>query len=264
MSGHGGGKHTPRKRFGQHFLVDTQVVHDIISAVHPLRDDCVVEIGPGLAALTGPLLERLDHLHVVEIDRDIVNRLKRGYAAERLTVHQGDALDFDFGCLVRGGKPLRIVGNLPYNISTPLLFHLGRFAAQTSDMYFMLQAEVIDRMVALPGSSDYGRLSVMLQFRYDMERLLDVPPDAFDPPPKVHSAVVRMIPKPVAALPVVDMEKFEHVVRTAFSLRRKMLRNTLGGMFDVAQLEALGVAPTARAEELPGEAFVRLAQALRI
>jgi 16S rRNA (adenine1518-N6/adenine1519-N6)-dimethyltransferase len=249
--------HIPRKRFGQHFLVDQQVIGDIVSAIRPVRTDTMIEIGPGLAAITAPLLEKLDRLHVVEIDRDIIARLKKKYPAERLTIHEGDALEFDFGAL---GERLRIVGNLPYNISTPILFHLANFAGRTIDMHFMLQKEVVDRMVAEPGSGDYGRLSVMLQFRFHMESVLDVPPEAFDPPPKVESAVVRMIPKAVADLPDVDPARFETLVAAAFSQRRKMVRNTLKAFFDEAQLQALGIVPTARAEELPLDAFVRLAR----
>ena len=254
--------HIPRKRFGQHFLNDSQVIGDIVSAIQPKRDDCMVEIGPGLAAITDPLAARLAHLHVVEIDRDIIARLKKRFSAERLTIHQGDALDFDFASIVPPGKLLRIVGNLPYNISTPLLFHLSTYAEKTWDMHFMLQKEVVDRMVAAPGEGDYSRLSVMLQFRYEMENLLDVPPEAFDPPPKVNSAIVRMIPKPASSLPVVNSDKFALVVKTAFSQRRKMLRNTLRCLFSLEQMEALAIPLTARAEELPGDAFVRLAQSL--
>ena len=263
--------HIPRKRFGQHFLVDPQVIGDIVSAIGPQRTDTLVEIGPGLAAITEPLLARLDRLHVVEIDRDIIARLKKRFEPARLAIHEGDALAFDFASLAdpaatAAGKPsLRIVGNLPYNISTPILFHLAGFAEQTIDMHFMLQKEVVDRMVAEPAGGDYGRLSVMLQYRFHMENLLDVPPDAFDPPPKVDSAVVRMIPKAAAELPAVDPEVFGRVVAAAFSQRRKMLRNTLKDVVtgDVsAVLEGLGIAPTARAEELPGDAFVRLAQAV--
>ena len=263
--------HIPRKRFGQHFLVDGQVIADIVSAIGPQRSDTLVEIGPGLAAITEPLYARVDHLHVVEIDRDIIARLKKRFDPARLSIHEGDALAFDFGALAdpvskAAGKPsLRIVGNLPYNISTPILFHLATYAEQTIDMHFMLQKEVIDRMVAAPASGDYGRLSVMLQFRFHMENLLDVPPDAFDPPPRVDSAVVRMIPKAVGDLPELDPLVFSQVVAAAFSQRRKMLRNTLKDVFpgDVsAALQALDIAPTARAEELPGEAFVRLARAV--
>jgi 16S rRNA (adenine1518-N6/adenine1519-N6)-dimethyltransferase len=263
--------HIARKRFGQHFLVDPQVIADIVSAIGPQRADTLVEIGPGLAAITEPLYARLDRLHVVEIDRDIIGRLKKRFDPARLEIHQGDALAFDFGALAdpalsAAGKPsLRIVGNLPYNISTPILFHLAAFAEQTIDMHFMLQKEVVDRMVAEPAGGDYGRLSVMLQFRFHMENLLDVPPEAFDPPPRVDSAVVRMIPKAVAELPAVDPTVFSQVVAAAFSQRRKMLRNTLKDLFPGEVSEALArldISPTARAEELSGEAFVRLAQAV--
>jgi 16S rRNA (adenine1518-N6/adenine1519-N6)-dimethyltransferase len=261
--------HIPRKRFGQHFLVDGQVIADIVSVIGPQRGDKLIEIGPGLAAITEPLYARVDHLHVVEIDRDIIAKLKKRFDPARLSIHEGDALAFDFGALAdpAADRPsLRIVGNLPYNISTPILFHLANFAEQTLDMHFMLQKEVVDRMVAEPGGGDYSRLSVMLQFRFHMESLLDVPPEAFDPPPKVDSAVVRMIPKAASELPDVDTACFEKVVATAFSQRRKMLRNTLRELFPdnvSALLESLGIAPTARAEELPGEAFVRLANAFQ-
>ena len=250
--------HIPRKRFGQHFLVDQQVIADIVSAIRPGRADTMIEIGPGLAAITAPLLDKLDHLHVVEIDRDIIARLKKKYPPERLSIHEGDALEFDFGAI---GERLRIVGNLPYNISTPILFHLAEYAERTLDMHFMLQKEVVDRMVAEPGSSDYGRLSVMLQFRFHMESVLDVPPEAFDPPPKVESAVVRMIPRAAADLPSVDPARFEALVAAAFSQRRKMIRNTMKAHFSEAQLSALDIVPTARAEELSLASFVRMAQA---
>ena len=202
-------KHVARKRFGQNFLVDAQVIGEIVAAVAPRRDDLVVEIGPGLGALTGPLLGRLDHLHVVEIDRDIVARLRKHYSPERLTIHEGDALAFDFGALAdSAGKKLSVVGNLPYNISTPLLFHLAQFADRTREMHFMLQKEVVERMVAEPGTADYGRLSVMLQYRFVMDWLLDVPPESFDPAPKVDSAVVRLIPRAQDELTVRDEARF--------------------------------------------------------
>jgi 16S rRNA (adenine1518-N6/adenine1519-N6)-dimethyltransferase len=177
--------HLARKRFGQHFLVDQQIIADIVDLLAVRRDDLLVEIGPGLGALTNPLLTRLDHLQVVEIDRDIIARLRQGFSPEKLTVHSGDALVFDFGQLARdAGAGLRVVGNLPYNISTPLLFHLAGFAHRVRDMHFMLQKEVVERMVAVPGSSEFGRLSVMLQYRFVMDRLLDVPPEAFNPVPQ--------------------------------------------------------------------------------
>lgn len=252
--------HRARKRFGQNFLVDRGLVGDIVNAVAPRREDCVVEIGPGLGALTEPLLARVDHLHVVEIDRDLVARLRRRFPAERLTVNEGDALSFDFASLPRAaGSYLKIVGNLPYNISTPLLFHLADFADSVRDMHFMLQREVVERMVAEPGSSDYGRLTVMLGYRFVIDWLLDAPPEAFDPPPKVHSAVVRLIPRPAADRQATDEALFARVVAAAFGQRRKMLRNTLKGIVSDAGFAALDIDPTHRAEELPLADYVRLA-----
>ncbi|NWG30552.1 MAG: 16S rRNA (adenine(1518)-N(6)/adenine(1519)-N(6))-dimethyltransferase RsmA [Rhodocyclaceae bacterium] len=254
--------HQPRKRFGQNFLVSPGVVRKIVAAIAPRPGDTVIEIGPGLGALTGPLLEKLDHLHVVEIDRDLIAHLQTRFPPERLTIHEGDALRFDFGAL-KGAGPLKIVGNLPYNISTPLLFHLARFADQVAEMHFMLQKEVVDRMVALPGSADYGRLSVMLQYRFRMERLFVVPPGAFDPPPKVDSAIVRLIPKKLGAGETArDEALFGRLVATAFSQRRKMLRNTLQDFGGEALLTAQGIAPTARAETLSVADYLRLANAL--
>jgi 16S rRNA (adenine1518-N6/adenine1519-N6)-dimethyltransferase len=279
-------EHRARKRFGQNFLVSPGVIRNIVEAIAPQRGDCVVEIGPGLGALTEPLLERLDHLHVVEIDRDLIARLKDRYQADRLSIHEGDALDFDFGEIGKtGDRPrfsdqegadtvsssekrglspvfLRIVGNLPYNISTPLLFHLAGYAASVRDMHFMLQKEVVDRMVADPGTADYGRLSVMLQYRFHMERLFIVPPGAFHPAPKVDSAIVRLIPKPAAELTARDEALLAKLVLAAFGQRRKMLRNNLREFVDEAGLEAVGIKPTARAEELAVEDYIRLANAL--
>jgi 16S rRNA (adenine1518-N6/adenine1519-N6)-dimethyltransferase len=239
--------HTARKRFGQNFLVDEGVIQAIIHAIHPQPGETVVEIGPGLGALTAPLLQRLPHLHVVELDRDLVARLRRTWPVERLTVHEGDALKFDFSQL---GSDLRIVGNLPYNISSPLLFHLLAFAPCIRDMHFMLQKEVVARMVAAPSTSDYGRLSVMLQRSCHLEWLLDVPPGSFSPPPKVDSAVVRLIPKNAGEMPALDEALFARVVATAFSQRRKTLRNTLGGMLGASDLMQLGIDPGLRAESL--------------
>ncbi len=266
MSEHQG--HTARKRFGQNFLVSPGIVRKIIGAIAPKPADLVVEIGPGLGALTAPLLECVDHLHVVEIDRDLIARLKTTYPPERLTIHEGDALEFDFATL---GSQLRIVGNLPYNISTPLLFHLAAYAGRVRDMHFMLQKEVVDRMVAEPGGSDYGRLSVMLQYRFEMERLFVVPPGAFNPAPKVDSAIVRLIPRKLmrsgipgdgAGATAMSEETFARVVTAAFSQRRKMLRNTLRELIGEDGLAALGIKPTARAEELSVADYVRLADAL--
>ena len=254
--------HRARKRFGQHFLVDRDVIADIVGCLALQDGDQVVEIGPGLGALTGPLLQRLSHLHVVEIDRDIIARLQQRYHPDRLTIHAGDALLFDFaGLACAAGGRLRIVGNLPYNISTPLLFHLARFAGLIGDMHFMLQREVVERMVAVPGSSAFGRLSVMLQYRFGMEALLQVPPEAFDPVPRVDSTVVRLIPRPAEELVARDERRFAALVAAAFAQRRKMLRNSLGGLVEDAQLAALGLASSCRAEELSVADFVRLANA---
>ncbi len=249
-------KHIPRKRFGQNFLVSAGVIANIVDAIQPQCGDLMVEIGPGLAALTAPLLARLDHLHVVEIDRDLIARLKESFPPERLTIHEGDALAFDFATL---GDQLRVVGNLPYNISTPLLFHLAESAAIVRDMHFMLQKEVVDRMVASPGGAEYGRLSVMLQYRYEMERLFLVPPDAFKPAPKVESAIVRLLPRPLSALGARDTTVFSRVVMAAFSQRRKMLRNTLRALIGESALTELGITPTRRAEELAVADYVRIA-----
>jgi 16S rRNA (adenine1518-N6/adenine1519-N6)-dimethyltransferase len=254
-------KHIPRKRFGQNFLTDDTVLFDIIRAIDPQPGDAMVEIGPGLAAMTRLLLEHLDHLHVVELDRDLVERLKKGFDPKRLTVHAGDALKFDFAQLAPEGGKLRVVGNLPYNISSPLLFHLAGIAPRVRDQHFMLQKEVVERMVAEPGSKTYGRLSVMLQWRYHMELLFVVPPTAFDPPPQVDSAIVRMIPlaKPLPC----DAHKLEQVVQKAFSQRRKVIRNCLSGMFSEAELIDAGIDPQARPEAVPVEGYVTLANRLR-
>jgi 16S rRNA (adenine1518-N6/adenine1519-N6)-dimethyltransferase len=251
--------HVARKRFGQNFLVDSGIIGAIVSAIDPQRGDTVVEIGPGLGAITEPLMARLDHLHVVEIDRDLITRLKKQHPPARMTIHEGDALAFDFASI---GKDLRLVGNLPYNISTPLLFHLAEYVGVVRDMHFMLQKEVVERMVAVPGDGDFGRLSVMLQYRFHLEWLIDVPPESFDPPPKVQSAVVRLIPKDVAELTAKDMTQFSRIVQTAFAQRRKMLRNTLKGVLDDAGFAALGISPTLRPEDLAVDEYVRIANYL--
>jgi 16S rRNA (adenine1518-N6/adenine1519-N6)-dimethyltransferase len=251
-------KHVARKRFGQNFLTDDNVLYNIIATIAPRRGEVMVEIGPGLAAMTALLLKELDHMHVVELDRDLVARLEKSYPRERLTVHAGDALKFDFGSIpVPAGQKLRVVGNLPYNISSPLLFHLAEYAQQVEDQHFMLQKEVVERMVAEPGSKVYGRLSVMLQWRYDMELMFVVPPTAFDPPPQVDSAIVRMIPKraPLA----VDGARLAQVVQKAFSQRRKVIRNCVAGMFTEAQLVEAGIDPGARPETVGLEQYVALA-----
>ena len=261
-------KHIARKRFGQHFLTDRLIIQGIVEAIAPLPGQPMVEIGPGLAALTHPLLERLDHLTVIELDRDLARQLR---SHPRLTVIESDVLRVDFRQLALQmnaaseadevakdtAKKIRVVGNLPYNISTPILFHLLDAVDVIEDQHFMLQKEVIDRMVAAPSTSDYGRLSVMLQWRYAMENVLYVPPQSFDPPPRVDSAIVRMVPhaEPVA----LDVKLLSELVRVAFSQRRKLLRHTLGkwleqkgfsGDFDVKR----------RAEEVPVAEYLALTQ----
>ncbi len=250
-------KHQARKRFGQHFLADRGVVEDIVDAIDPRPGEALVEIGPGLGALTLPILERSQRLCVVELDRDLAERLRRNPALE---VIESDALKVDFAALAASREhKLRLVGNLPYNISTPILFHLLPAAAAVQDQHFMLQKEVVDRMAAAPATKAYGRLSVMLQWRYHIESLFDVPPHAFEPPPRVDSSVVRMLPWPEPA--ALDAALLEELVQVAFSQRRKLLRHTLGrwlearawgGEFDVQR----------RAEEVPVAEFVALAQGL--
>ena len=251
-------KHVARKRFGQNFLTDDHVLNNIIDAIAPRRGETMVEIGPGLAAMTALLLKSLDHMHVVELDRDLVARLEKVYPRERLTVHSGDALKFDFGSIpVPEGQKLRIVGNLPYNISSPLLFHLAEFAHLVEDQHFMLQKEVVERMVAEPGTKAYSRLSVMLQWRYDMAMLFIVPPTAFDPPPQVDSAIVRMVP--TRRQLSCDGKRLEAVVAKAFSQRRKVIRNCVAGMFTEAQLVEAGIDPGVRPEAVSLEQYVALA-----
>ncbi len=249
--------HAPRKRFGQNFLKDAAVISRIVDTIHPQTADKMVEIGPGLGALTFPLLDRLEHLDVVEIDRDIVVHLSTRIPKGKLTIHQTDALKFDFSSL---GKNLRIVGNLPYNISTPLLFHLSGFSDAIRDMHFMLQKEVVDRMVAEPSTSDYGRLSVMLQHRFHMEKCFEVPPECFYPAPKVTSAIVRMIP--LESCMAKSDALFSRIVSAAFSQRRKTLRNTLKGILDQDGFEALSIDSGARAENLSVSDFASIANYL--
>ena len=241
--------HRPRKRFGQHFLHDAAVVRRIVEAVAPSADDFIVEIGPGEGVLTRPLAARAARLEAIEIDRDLAAAL----AAERIKVHVADALEFDFGALPPGA---RVVGNLPYNISTPLLFHLARFADRLRDLHFMLQREVVERMVAPPSTAAYGRLSVMLQARFTMQKLFRVAAGAFRPPPQVESAVVRLVPlaEPLDR----DVEDFAELVRRAFSARRKTLRNALG--LPAEALEALGIDARLRPENLSPADYVRIAR----
>jgi len=267
--------HKAKKKFGQNFLVDEQIIGDIISTICPEPEDNMVEIGPGLGALTRPLLKKLNHLHVVEIDRDIIARLEHDYPQDnppnplfqrggtskpKLTIHAGDALEFDIATLP---APLRIVGNLPYNISSPLLFHFAAYAERIRDMHFMLQNEVVERMVAEPSTPAYGRLSVMLQYRFQMEKLLDVPPESFRPAPKVNSAIVRMLPLPVSEIAVRNEKLFAAIVRTAFGQRRKTLRNTLRSYLSEEDFEKLGINAQLRAENLAVMEFAKVANYLR-
>ena len=247
--------HRPRKRFSQNFLTDESAIGAIVAAIAPRAGDRMVEIGPGLAALTRPLARTVKPLHVVEIDRDIVARLRAEFG-DALVIHAGDALEFDFASL---GPGLRVVGNLPYHISSPLLFHLAEHAAAIADMHVMLQAEVVARMIAPPGNSERGRISVMLQYRFDMERVLEVPPEAFRPAPKVDSAVVRMVPRRERALVARDEKMMEETVALAFSQRRKTLKNTLGPVLSADDFAALGIDPRARAQTLSVDDFVRIA-----
>ena len=269
--------HKAKKKFGQNFLVDERIISDIIAAIHPEAEDNMVEIGPGLGALTRPLLKRLNHLHVIEIDRDIIARLEHDYPQENppnpllqrgddskvrtahLTIHAGDALLFDFATLP---APLRIVGNLPYNISSPLLFHFASYAERIKDMHFMLQNEVVERMVAEPSTPAYGRLSVMLQYRFHMEKLLDVPPESFRPAPKVDSAIVRMIPLPASEILVRNERLFAEIVKAAFGQRRKTLRNTLRSYLNEEDFGRLGIDARLRAENLAVLEFARVANYL--
>ncbi|MCL2829953.1 MAG: 16S rRNA (adenine(1518)-N(6)/adenine(1519)-N(6))-dimethyltransferase RsmA [Betaproteobacteria bacterium] len=257
--------HKPRKRFGQNFLTDHGVIHAILAAIAPQRGDAVVEIGPGLGALTTPLARLLDHLHVIEIDRDLIAKLSARFPPEQLTIHEGDALAFDFASLGEAENGWRIVGNLPYNISTPLLFHLASFANQVRDMHFMLQREVVLRIVAAPGSRDYGRLSVMLQYRFDCAHLFDVPPEAFSPKPQVDSAIVRLRPRPAQrpeALDPAGETLLASLVSAAFSQRRKMLRNTLRDFLSPEDFASLAIDPQSRAEMLPLSDYIRIVRFL--
>lgn len=285
--------HKARKKFGQNFLVDAQIIANIIQCIQPKADDHMVEIGPGLGAMTRPLLKHVKKLHVIEIDRDLIARLEHDYPQNnlpqnnlpqnhysatgataalpshappiihppliihpRLIIHSGDALEFDFATLP---APLRIVGNLPYNISSPLLFHFAEYAERIQDMHFMLQDEVVERMVAASSTPAYGRLSVMLQYRFRMEKLMDVPPASFRPAPAVNSAIVCMIPLPPSEILVQDEILFAQIVAAAFGQRRKTLRNTLKNYLTEAGLEQLKINPQLRAENLGVKEFARIA-----
>ena len=248
----------PKKRFGQHFLTDRHYLARIVAAIDPQPGDRLVEIGPGSGLLTDELVGRVGHLDVVEIDRDLAATLRGRLPSEQVTVHEADALEFDFAALP---APLRVVGNLPYNVSSPILFRMVEIADRLRDCVFMLQREVVDRMVAHPGTGDYGRLSVMLQYRFAMAAVLDVPPGAFTPPPKVDSAVVRMAPLPADRLRARDEERFAAVVAAAFGQRRKTLRNATRSLVPDEAFARTGIEPGRRGETLSVEEFVALSDA---
>jgi 16S rRNA (adenine1518-N6/adenine1519-N6)-dimethyltransferase len=250
----------PKKRFGQHFLTDRHYLRKIVDAIDPRRGQSMVEIGPGTGLLTDELVPRLDHLHVVEIDRELAAALRTRFEPAQLSVHEGDALDFDFGSLP---TPLRVVGNLPYNVSSPILFRVAEIADRIDDATFMLQKEVVDRMVAAPDTEAYGRLSVMLQYRFAMARCFDVPPGAFTPPPKVDSAVVRMRPLPAARPRAHDDAVFAAVVAAAFAQRRKTLRNAVRAHLDAEGFSRAGIDPVRRGETLSVAEFIALADVSR-
>ncbi|PPC81773.1 MAG: 16S rRNA (adenine(1518)-N(6)/adenine(1519)-N(6))-dimethyltransferase [Methylotenera sp.] len=252
-------KHIAKKRFGQNFLTDQAIISSLVDAISPKTNDLMVEIGPGLGALTQPLMQQLEMLHVVEVDRDIITWMEKTYVQKKITIHNSDALKFDFSSL---GSAIRVVGNLPYNISTPILFHLLDNVASIIDMHFMLQKEVVERMVAEPSTAAYGRLSVMLQYRLQMEYLFTVPPEAFDPAPKVESAFVRCVPHASLPYPADDEALFAQVVTAAFGQRRKTLRNTLKGLLDDDGFKDLNIDSQHRAENLSVADFVKISNYL--
>jgi 16S rRNA (adenine1518-N6/adenine1519-N6)-dimethyltransferase len=249
----------PRKRFGQHFLTDRHYLGRIVEAIAPAPGDAMVEIGPGTGLLTAELIARLERLHVVEIDRDLAAALRTRFPPEKVRVHEGDALEFDFAALP---APLRVVGNLPYNVSTPILFRIAALEAHVRDCTFLLQKEVVDRMVAAPATADYGRLSVMLQYRFEMHALLRVPPGAFTPPPKVDSSVVRMVPLGRGRPRARDEKRFEQVVAAAFSQRRKTLRNAAAALVPPEAFTHAGIDPGRRGETLSVTEFIALSDAI--
>ena len=256
-------EHRARKRFGQNFLHDPRIIQGIVSAIHPQTTEHLVEIGPGMGALTAPLLASGAKLEVVELDRDLIPILQQKLGpAENLSIHQHDALKFDFCRLAAEGEKLRVVGNLPYNISTPLIFHLLAQAHCVQDMHFMLQKEVVQRLAAVPGGGDYGRLSIMVQYHCLIEMLFIVPPGAFHPAPKVESAIVRLTPYTTRPVTVHDEAVLAQVVSQAFMQRRKTLRNNLKGLIDAATLEGLGIDPGRRPETLSLKEFAAIANAI--
>lgn len=253
--------HTPRKRFGQHFLSATDVISDIVHAVAPNENDTLVEIGPGLGALTIPLANTGAELHAIEFDRDLARPLRKQFSGfDNVTIHECDALKFDYASL---GDDLRVVSNLPYNISTPMLFRLIEYKDHIRDLHLMLQKEVVDRMAAAPGNKRYGRLTIMLGCHMEVQPLFDVPPEAFSPPPKVRSAVVAMRPLPDSAFQIDDPALFSALIARAFSQRRKTVRNALKGLADEQLLESAGINPTDRPERIPVDNWVMLANSLQ-
>jgi len=251
--------HTARKRFGQNFLHDHSIIYDILANANPVAGEHWVEIGPGLGALTLPLLESGAKLDVVELDRDLVSRLQKQFAGHsNLTVHSADALNFDFAALAQAGEKLRIIGNLPYNISTPLMFHLLETTDCVEDMLFMLQKEVVERICAEPGNKKYGRLSVMMQYYCETELLFDVPPESFDPIPQVMSAIVRLTPHAQPPVEIADMKSFSQLVTQAFSQRRKTIRNSLKNFIAEQQIIDLGIDANLRAESISLAEFALL------
>lgn len=256
--------HLARKRFGQNFLNDQFVIDSIVSAINPLKNQAMVEIGPGLGALTEPVGERLDKLTVIELDRDLAARLQtHPFLAPKLTIFQQDAMTMDFGKLSEEmGQPLRVFGNLPYNISTPLMFHLFSYATAIADMHFMLQKEVVNRLVAGPDSKAYGRLTVMAQYYCQVIPVLEVPPSAFTPAPKVESAVVRLVPHATLPHPVKDIRVLSRLTTEAFNQRRKTIRNSLGNVFTAEVLNELGIDPAKRAENVSVAQYCQLANYL--
>ncbi len=258
-----GSSHKARKRFGQNFLVDHNIINRIVSAVYPKKDQTLVEIGPGQGAITQPLAERCDHLRVIELDRDLVPWLKVKFEKHPdFQLHQADALKFDFSTLVREQEPIRIVGNLPYNISTPLIFHLLSYAKIVTDMHFMLQKEVVKRMAASPGEKAYGRLSIMTQYYSRVESLFEVPPEAFNPAPKVFSAIVRLTPFDVIPHPTQHIKTLERIVSIAFQQRRKTVRNALKPLLTIETIDSLPINTSVRPENLSVEDYVNISDFL--
>lgn len=256
-------RHSPRKRFGQHFLEDDQVIQRLVDVIAPVTGQHLVEIGPGHGALTFPVLKLCSPLDVVELDRDLIPTLRaRAKDVGTLIIHEADALDFDFGALATNSIMLRVIGNLPYNISTPLIFHLLEYAAKITDMHFMLQKEVVDRLAAEKGTSDYGRLSIMVQYHCQVSSLFDVPPEAFNPPPRVNSSIVRLVPHQKLPFIAKDYQHFRELVKQAFSQRRKTLRNCLKTLISDEHWEHLPVDSRLRAEQLSVADYVNLSNIL--